>query len=207
MNKVCYVVRTEIKHVTKGWSGDIAWKSSCYTLVACNSTCGRKLIFFSQCTKSMIWIGVQIYCKKSLLGGGGGLIKLHFMQAWGVEWSGSALTCSDQCAPIVCSPASVEKNRELILFRKRKMLCCAIGTLKQSVCPTVSIQSLHWAGSALDSPRVLHNDTNHGRKAKNTFPLFLPHSLLLHSLYSENPFLLLIEHIVTFQLTNVFFFF
>lgn len=38
--------------------------------------------------ESMIWRGVQIYCKKkSLLGRGKkiNLIKLHFMQAWGVE--------------------------------------------------------------------------------------------------------------------------
>lgn len=34
--------------------------------------------------ESMIWRGVQIYCKKVCLVGGG-LIKLHFMQAWGVE--------------------------------------------------------------------------------------------------------------------------
>lgn len=37
--------------------------------------------------------------------------------------------------------ASVGREREkLILFRKRKMLCCAIGSRKQSVCPTVSIE-------------------------------------------------------------------
>lgn len=74
--------------------------------------------------------------------------------AWGVEWSGPTLTCSDQCASIVCLPASVEKKRENS-FCLEKGKCFAVRSAHES---KVSVQLFQFK-SRLDSPRVLHNDS------------------------------------------------
>lgn len=94
----------------------------------------------------MIWRGGQNYCKF--------FYKTAVYAAWGVEWSGSTLTCSDQCASIVCLPASVEKKRENS-FCLEKEKCFAVRSAHES---KVSVQLFQFK-SRLDSPRVLHNDS------------------------------------------------
>lgn len=93
--------------------------------------------------ESMIWRGVQIYCKKvCLVGGGVNKTALYAGVGCGMIRVSPDMLRSVRAYCVLTSFCR-EKQRELILFRKRKMLCCAIGTLKQSVCPTVSIQSQH----------------------------------------------------------------
>lgn len=94
--------------------------------------------------ESMIWRGVQIYCKKKSLLGRGKKNKFNKTALYAGEGCGMIRVSPDMLRSVraycVLTGFCTEKERELILFRKRKMLCCAIGTLKQSVCPTVSIQ-------------------------------------------------------------------
>lgn len=85
--------------------------------------------------EGMNWRGGQPYCKKR-----GKINKTAVSAAVGC---GMIRVDPDMLRSVraycVLTSFCREKERELILFGKRKMLCCAIGTRKQSVCPTVSI--------------------------------------------------------------------
>lgn len=86
--------------------------------------------------EGMIWRGGQTYCKKKR--------KINKTAGSAAVGCGMIRVDPDMLRSVraycVLTSFCREKERELILFGKRKMLCCAIGTRKQSVCPTVSIQ-------------------------------------------------------------------